>query len=128
MKVEGANSNLYTQTGALTGSYYVVVVTLDGRRIESCEFVMDKGDLKFTLKLVPNPAKHMQPLQVIIEGLDADILHASKLQVYSMSGILVKNMTDLRSINDMVLPQGEYVVVVTTPAGNYQYGKLIVRN
>ena len=45
-----------------------------------------------------------------------------------MSGILVKNMTDLRSINDRVLPQGEYVVVVTTPAGNYKYGKLIVRN
>ena len=94
--------------------------------IRSCVYNAYEYSENFTINIYPNPARHMQPFIIQVNGLNQEELKKSNLKIYNVTGHLVKCYGNINKLNTIVLPRGEYVVKVTSNKKTYVTSKIIV--
>lgn len=122
--ISGANRQYFEESGVLSGSYYVKVLTTDNKEGQSNIYTNSSSSK--TMRLYPNPVNQNQQSRLFIDLSPAD-LAGSQLTINMLAGQLVYQSRTLCA--DMPLPplkQGSYIVHIQLANGNSFSEKLVI--
>lgn len=109
VKVGGATSPYYCEKKGLSGSYYLEVVTSDGRQLRTCKKWFDNAT-NTTLSVYPNPTSEKATVELSVDNgatHSLTVTNASGVVVLNSSFVGRKTQIDFRS-----LAPGAYIVEV----------------
>ena len=121
--ISGATKQYYEENGALSGNYYVKVMTVDNTEGQSNTY---KSASSAKVMLYPNPTSSSQQSRLSIDLPASDLTNA-RLFIYTLSGQLVYECKVLSA--DIALPQlksGSYIVRIEPANENAYTEKLVV--
>ena len=122
--ISGANRQYFEESGVLSGSYYVKVITTDNKEGQSN--IYTSSSLSKTMRLYPNPVNQGQQPRLFIDLSTTD-LAGSQLTINMLAGPLVYQNRTIST--DMSLPPlrpGSYIVHIQLANGNSFSEKLII--
>jgi hypothetical protein len=120
----GETKQYYQETGGLNGSYYVKVITTDGKT--GVSNTINVTTSAKSIRAYPNPAADNQSFQLEIKATETDLKEAH-LTILSLSGQIVlqdNNLQPQMLLNG--LPKGCYIIHVRLTNGEQLNEKLMV--
>ena len=125
--IPGATSQFYNETSGLNGLYSLQVGTKEGAILRTCEQEIHSTKFKnATISTYPNPARSFEPFTVKITDLSDQDLKGAVMKIYNIQGSLFQTLTEVRQVNLVKLPFGEYIgTVITSDQKRFTY-KIIV--
>ena len=126
--IPGATSQFYNDLTGLDGLYSLLVGTKDGAVLWSCEQEFHSPiNKKAIISAYPNPARSSEPFTVKVTNLTDQDLKGAVMRIYSIQGSLIQTLYEVKQINSVKLPFGEYIgTVITTDQKKYTYKILVV--
>lgn len=127
--IPGATGQFYNELSGLDGLYSLQVNTKEGDILWSCEQEFHTPKNKnATISAYPNPARSSAPFTVKITDLSDQDLRGAVMRIYNTLGSLVLSLNDVKQINSVKLPFGEYIGTVITSDQRKYTCKIIVVN
>ena len=120
----GATKQYYQEIGGLNGSYYVKVITTDGKT--GVSNIINATTSAKSIKAYPNPAADNQSFRLEIKATETDLKQA-KLMISTLSGQVVLQDSNLQPqmlLNG--LPKGCYIIHVRLTNGEQLNEKLMI--
>jgi len=122
--LSGETKQYYQETGGLNGSYFVKVMTIDGKSGVSNTISVNASAK--SIKVYPNPTEDNQSFRLEIEVTEMDIKDAL-LSIVSLNGQVLYKNNNLQFLMQMTgLPKGCYIIHVRLSNGEQLNEKLIV--
>ncbi len=113
--IPGATGQFYNDESGLDGLYSLQVSTKEGAVLWSCDQEIHSPKFKnATISAYPNPAKSSEPFTVKITELNDQDLRGAVMRIYNVLGALVQTINEVKQVNSVKLPFGEYIGTVTT--------------
>jgi len=122
--LSGETKQYYQETGGLNGSYFVKVMTTDGK--SGVSNTIDATASAKSIKVYPNPTEDNQSFRLEIEVTEMDLKNAL-LSIVSLNGQILYKNNNLQSLMQLTgLPKGCYIIHVRLSNGEQLNEKLIV--
>jgi hypothetical protein len=127
--IPGATGQFYNEKSGLDGFYSLQVSTKEGAILWSCEKEIHSPKFKnATISAYPNPARSSEPFTVKVTDLNDQDLRGAVMRIYNVQGALVQTINDVKQVNSVKLPFGEYIgTVITSDQKRFTY-KITVIN
>ncbi len=126
--IPGATGQFYNELSGLDGVYSIQVGTKEGAILFSCEQEYHTPKNKnATISAYPNPARSSEPFTVKVTNLNDQDLRGAVMRIYNLQGSLVQTINEVRQVNSVKLPFGEYIgTVITSDQKRFTYKITII--
>ncbi|MDN3673246.1 MBG domain-containing protein [Flavobacterium branchiarum] len=127
--VPSQTHQFYKENGDLNGTYYAIAEKLDGTLITTCPLTLSPTVEEEYIKIVPNPVKPNANYE-LLTIISSSRLENTRVEVYSIGGVLMINKTTNQSRVTLEAPsvEGIYIVKMTLANGKYFTKNLLVKN
>ncbi len=106
--INGATKQFYYNTSGLSGEYYCEVTTISGDKFTSDVYNVSSTK---SISIYPSPVKAGESFNVKLAGFDDQNLNETIVQIYSITGTLVKEIVNPTDVNNIrVEKPGVYVI------------------
>ena len=128
LPISGATGQFYNEESGLNGLYSLQVSTKEGTVLWSCEQEIHATNFKnATISAYPNPARNSEPFTVKVTNLNDQDLRGAVMRIYNVLGALVQTINEVKQINSVKLPFGEYIgTVITSDQKRFTYKITVV--
>ena len=120
--ISGAQKQYYYSENGLEGDYYCKVTTGQGDKLNSNTIVVTSTQ---SISLYPSPAIAGTTFNVSLNGFESTSIQNEVIEVYSLTGELIKQINNPTSINKVTLDKPGVYIVKTN--GNRLSKKIIVK-
>jgi len=126
--IPGATNQFYNELSGLNGVYSLQVSTKDGAILWSCEKdIHSLSNKNASISAYPNPARNYQPFTVKVSNLNDQDLKGAVMRIYNVLGSLVQTIDEVKQVNSVKLPFGEYFgTVITSDQKRFTYKITVV--
>lgn len=127
--VANQTSAYYSESAALSGTYYVIATDKNGVAVQSCPLTLN-GSATVTagIKVYPNPATAGSNITVTCNYTDA-ALQGAKMAIVDMSGKIVQEITSAKATQTLTAPsaRGMYYITLLLKNGAKASVNLLVK-
>lgn len=127
--INGATNQAYCDPIGLSGTYYVQVVTTDGKTLKTCpaSYTALKA-AKALINVFPNPVQAGQTFTIEVTDMQQDDLKGAVLHIFDSRGTEVYHSKQVKELNDVSLSnkRGNYIIRIDTATGKTLTGRLSI--